>query len=206
MLILSHRGNVTGPNTINLAVCRRHRWGVELDLRWEEGRAYFDHTPRGHTSGTDASAILRQLKDQTVAVDIKDVGREMDAVTLLEPYPDAFVFDMELCGARPVAYFGLPRAVRISNRRDEQDVNKFKAEIVWLDEFEPWVKERHVKSIHEQGKSIYWVSPELHKPLTAPHEFRRLEEHWREMISWGVDGVCTDYPQMLARHMEAVEV
>ncbi len=203
MLILSHRGNVTGPNAINLAACQRRRWGVELDLRWEEGHPYFDHTPRGYTAVTDANAILRQLKGRTVAIDIKDVGREAEAVALLTSYPDAFVFDMELCGARPEAYFGLPRAVRISNRRDEQDVNKFKAEIVWLDEFEPWVEERHIKSIHEQVKSIYWVSPELHKPLTAPHEFCRLEERWNEMILWGVDGVCTDYPQILERCMEA---
>lgn len=194
MLIISHRGNVDGPNTIGREGCNCHHWGVEIDLRYDpEGGFYFDHAPRGHWDLTDAREILFQYRGRTLAINIKETGHEAAAVALLSQYPKAFVFDMELCGADPEAYRELPRAVRISDRIDERNADKFDAGIVWLDEFQQWVEESDIRAIKKRGKLIYWVSPELHEPVPSPE----LEARWQQMVDWGVDGICTDYPQRL---------
>lgn len=194
MLIISHRGNVYGQGTINFALAVRRGWGVELDLRWSPEGPYFDHTPGGHTPMTDAKATLSLFGRRIVAVNIKEKGCEKETVALLQQYPDVFVFDMELCDVDPEAFKDLPRAVRMSDRIDERNVNKFEAKIVWLDEFQSWVEESDVQAIKAKGKLVYWVSPELHDPEISA---RRLLIRWRQLIDWGVDGICTDYPQIL---------
>lgn len=196
MIIISHRGNVSGLGTINLAVCKRRPWGVELDLRWQGSTPYFDHVPRGHSDVTDAKNILRYLDGKKLAINIKEVGNEAATVDLLKPYPEIFVFDMDLLGLGPTIYNGLPRAIRISDRIDEKDPYKFHAGVIWLDEFKPWVNELDVHDLSSE-KKVYWVSPELHNPVKTPQEFTKMETRWKEMIAWGVDGICTDYPQML---------
>ena len=120
-MIFAHRGNVNGPDTIDLDECARQDWGVELDLRWDAAGWYFDHTPRGPFLVTDARDILFRSHSLPKAINIKEVGHEADAVSLLESQPGIFVFDMELCGADPEAYAGLTRAARVSDRYSERE-------------------------------------------------------------------------------------
>ncbi len=194
MLIISHRGCVYGPGTINFYMAVRNGWGTELDLRWSPAGPYFNHDPAGHTPMTDAKTILSMLRHRTIAINIKEKGNERATVKLLQQHPNAFVFDMELCGVDPEAYASLPRAVRMSDRADERDINKFSAKGVWLDEFHEWVEESDVDAIKKTGRLVYWVSPELHD---ADISARSLMARWRQLIDWGVDGICTDYPQIL---------
>ncbi len=195
MLIYSHRANINGPDSMNLAVCVEKGWGVELDLRRSQGGGwYFDHVPRGYSRITDARHILNVTRDVPKAINIKEVGFEEEAVVLLKPFGNLFVFDMELLGPYVILdYRELARAGRVSDRRGE-DWSKHIGDCVWLDEFDPWVTKRDLEG---HNTAIYWVSPELHRPLTAPHHFKRLEDRWQEMTEWGVTGICTDYPATL---------
>lgn len=193
MLIISHRGNINGPGTIDFKKCAGRNFGVELDLRFDsqwEGW-YFNHEKVGYSVDTDAFNILFRLRHVMKAVNIKELGNEENAVRLLKYYKKLFVFDFELCGAKPEAYKSLMRAARVSDRRDEQ-VPQFDAPIIWLDEFNWWVIKKDV--VRLSGKKVYWVSPELHMPNMS---IALIKERWHEASYWAVDGICTDYPDQL---------
>ena len=201
MLIIAHRGNVNGPGTIDLKECVERNWGVELDLRWDQGKAYFNHEPWGCERKTNAKATFAALKNQIIAVNIKEANHVAETIKLVRSNPRAFVFDMELVGIDPELYTMANCAIRISDRKGESDPDRFPAGIIWLDEFKPWVKEIDVFDL--MGfKEIYWVSPELHRPITTTQEFSAMEARWEQMYDWGVDGICTDYPKILASRME----
>lgn len=76
-------------------------------------------------------------------------------------------------------------------------------DIVWADEWQNGLyTEDFVKKAHKMGKLIYAVSPELHKATDPSHpdgkDLETIKNVWRQLISWGVDGICTDYPEELA--------
>ncbi len=193
MLILSHRGNINGPGTIDFDECANRDFGVELDLRFDEKwkSFYFSHDKTGYSSSTDACHILFKFHRVAKAINIKEVGHEGSAVRLLRYHHNLFVFDFELCNADPLAYEDLPRAARVSDRRDERQP-QFDAPIIWLDEFNWWVIKKDV--VQFRNKKVYWVSPELHMPNMS---IALIKERWHEAVYWEVDGICTDYPEEL---------
>jgi len=198
MLILSHRGNGAGPGTLDLEECRDKGWGIELDLRFDDQWQcwYFNHDRVGYSSETDACHLLYLTHNCVRAINIKEVGHEEEAVKLLQYHHRTFVFDFELCGADPKAYEKLTRAARVSDRRDEQ-TPQFEAPIIWLDEFNVWATKKDV--VRLASKKVYWVSPELHMsdmPITP------IKRRWRDAIGWGVDGICTDYPEELEKLLQ----
>jgi glycerophosphoryl diester phosphodiesterase len=74
-------------------------------------------------------------------------------------------------------------------------------DIVWWDE---WTKEaiynkENFEKIKKEGKEIYVISPELHKDHAHPasKDPSKIRGLWEKLISWGVDGICTDYPHEL---------
>ncbi len=198
MLIISHRGNVAGPGTIDFDECGKKGWGVELDLRFDEKweTFYFSHEKVGYSSSTDACHILFKLHQVTKAINIKEVGQEERAVRLLQFHPKLFVFDFELCDADTLAYEKLTCAARVSDRRDERSP-QFEAPIIWLDEFNWWVIKKDV--VRFANKKVYWVSPELHMPRMS---IELIKERWHEAAYWEVDGICTDYPVQLEIFMQ----
>lgn len=198
MLIISHRGNTKGPETIDIDECIKRGFGVELDLRFDESwdMWYFNHYEKGYSSETDACHILFKLHNVLNAINIKEIGQEESAVRLLRYHDNVFVFDFELCGADPEAYKELKRAARVSDRRDEV-VPQFAAPIIWLDEFNWWVIKKDV--VRLAGKTVYWVSPELHAPKMS---ISCIKDRWHEATYWEVDGICTDYPDELEKFLQ----
>ena len=201
MLIIAHRGNVNGPGSIDLKECYTNRWGFELDLRWDQDQAYFNHEPHGYTLETDARRILLHFDGAPVAVNIKEANHINNTLDLLKKYPKTFVFDMELIGIDPYIYSEISFALRVSDRADEKGCKDYCKEIIWLDEFKEWVTESDLDILTNRNV-VYWVSPELHKPITTTQEFSAMEARWEQMYDWGVDGICTDYPRVLASRME----
>lgn len=198
MLILSHRGNISGHGTIDFDECANRGFGVELDLRFDEEwkSFYFSHDKTGYSSSTDACHILFKLHRVAKAINIKETGQEESAVRLLQYHRDLFAFDFELCDADPLAYEKLTRAARMSDRRSERSP-QFEAPIIWLDEFNSWVMKNDVARL--VNKKVYWVSPELHKPRMS---IALIKDRWHEAVYWEVDGICTDYPDQLEMFLQ----
>lgn len=96
---------------------------------------------------------------------------------------------------RDVAERGFVVAHRLSEREPYLDeVLADPPAAVWLDEWDgPWVQAEHVGSLHAAGADTWYVSPELHRP-TPP---AALAQRWREVLGYGVTGICTDHPRAL---------
>jgi glycerophosphoryl diester phosphodiesterase len=226
MTVLAHRGNVNGPSGSRENGLRtiRHAlecgWGIELDLRRAaNGQFYVAHDRQLSAVGLEADpycALFRRFPKATIAINVKELGYEAALVGYLEKQlvmAQSFLFDMDLLEAEPGATASLFRrlhpsvrlATRVSDRREpleralEQDV----AGIVWLDEFDRlWATERDVCQLKEAGRTVYAVSPELHG-----FSLGQARSRWIDFIQWGVDGVCTDYPDALERTLaETVSV
>jgi glycerophosphoryl diester phosphodiesterase len=222
-IILSHRGNLVGPNDAaenRLPAIRAALdcgWGVETDIRRDaDGRFYISHDamPSAHeTPAEDFFALFRAYRDATVALNIKELGDEEALVELLDHEDVAsqtFLFDMELlereAGHTARTFRNLHPTIRIAARISDRGESIDQAlaidvaSVIWLDEFDgPCFTQTDIRRLREAGRAVFAVSPDLHGKSAA--DCRR---RWLEFIRWGVDGICTDYPAALARVSRAV--
>jgi len=216
-IILSHRGNLVGPNASTenrLAAIRAVLdcgWGVETDIRRAaDGRFYISHdaTASAHeTPAEDFFALFRAYRGATVALNIKELGSEAALIELLDHEDVAgqtFLFDMELLederGHTARTFRNLHPTIRIAARISdrgesiEQALDIDVASAIWLDEFDgPCFTEADIRRLKDAGRSVFAVSPDLHGKPAGQCRCR-----WLEFIRWGVDGICTDYPAALA--------
>jgi glycerophosphoryl diester phosphodiesterase len=213
MEILAHRGNVAGPDhaTENSPAAFRaalsRGWGLEIDVRHTgDARLYVSHDANSHPqdgAADDCFAAIRQHPGATIAVNIKETGREAELLSYLAQHnvlSQCFLFDMELVETRRGDTARVLRtlngsvtlAARVSDRNEpvEGAVADTQSPIVWLDEFDgPWCSEADVRRLKAAGKTVYAVSPDLHG-ATRDQSQRR----WIDFVNWNVDGICTDYP------------
>jgi hypothetical protein len=224
MDILAHRGNVAGPDhatenspdAFRAALSRG--WGLEIDVRHTpDARLYVSHDAQRAPQDGAADhcfAAIRQHPRATVAVNIKETGREAELLSdlaRLGVLRQCFLFDMELVEARRGDTARVLRALngsvtlaaRVSDRNEpvEHAVADAHSPIVWLDEFDgPWCSEADVRQLKAAGKTVYAVSPDLHGGTLA-----QAQRRWIDFWNWNVDGICTDYPADLQEALERLE-
>jgi glycerophosphoryl diester phosphodiesterase len=215
MDILAHRGNVAGADAVSENSLTAFRaalsrgWGLEIDVRHTgDARLYISHDARaGAPDGADdCFAAIRQHPRATIAVNVKETGREAELLSELARHGvlgQCFLFDMELIeahrGDTARVLRSLNRSVTLAARVSDRDepvedaVADTQSPVVWLDEFDgPWCSEADVRRLKAAGKTVYAVSPELHG-ATLDEARRRWIDFW----NWNVDGICTDYPSDL---------
>ena len=222
MLIIAHRGNENGRNSLrensstSLGRCLARGWAVETDIRRSlQGKFYLSHDPALATEGNAIDVFFAMVRacpmNISVALNIKELGYERDLVDLLvaERVIDRlFVFDMELLEQTPGCSIRLFREIhrtiaigaRVSDRGEsiERALSFSEARVIWLDEFDAgWVTEQTIRSLKDAGRTVFAVSPELHAALSLTS----VREHWGRLKQWGVDGICTDYPEILQRFL-----
>lgn len=208
--ILAHRACLSGPRTveentlpaIDDAIARG--FGVEFDVNLDGDRLTLAHDPHPWAPNRDAATFLCEPGDALHALNVKRVDAVDATLTAIEAAGTGdrfFHFDFELSGGdrdlmRRVRQRGHAVAHRLSEREPyfERYLADDGVEILWLDEWEDeWLTEAHVRALAEAGKSTYYVSPELH----GRGEPEALARRWAEVASWGVTGICTDYPLRL---------
>lgn len=213
--ILAHRANLRGPdpateNTLAMtAAALEAGFGIETDLRRDaEGRDYIAHDPAAWTLETDFAAfadLFRQHPQCCIAMNVKELGYEAHLLArqLAGDFgADSFLFDFELLerdtpGRSQRFIRSLPEgdrailASRVSDRGESiEQALAIPAQIVWLDEFDgPWATAADVATLHAAGRQVFMVSPELHGVGDGARRRR-----WAEFCSWGLDGLCTDFP------------
>jgi glycerophosphoryl diester phosphodiesterase len=228
MDILAHRANVAGPDhaTENSPSAFRaalsRGWGLEIDVRHTAGnRLYISHDARDDArTGTESLgadecfAAIRQHPRATIAVNVKELGREAELLSELSRHGvigQCFLFDMELIeaqrGETARVFRGLDGAVslaaRVSDRNEpiEGALADTQAGVVWLDEFDgPWCSERDIRRLKSAGKAVYAVSPDLHG-----RTLEQAQRRWIDFFNWNVDGICTDYPAELQTALARLE-
>jgi glycerophosphoryl diester phosphodiesterase len=218
MILLSHRGNLSGisgsrENTLEqLRQALERGFGIETDIRRTvTGELYISHDPASDVSGkiaADHAALWRQFPRQPVALNIKETGYDELLVDFLVQHDlvqQVFLFDFELLEGLPGktarSIRSLHQTVRLAARASdrygetiEQALSIECADVVWLDEFDgQWARSEDISRLKQAGRLVYAISPEIHGfPLEL------AERRWQEFADWGVDGVCTDWPQRAA--------
>jgi glycerophosphoryl diester phosphodiesterase len=217
--ILAHRANIHGPSpstenrpASTLAALERG-WGLETDIRRaQDGRFYISHDPRTDIDEVGAERFLPHLRAHPtapIALNVKELGYEADLLRFLDAaglLDRLFLFDMELLEGAPAGRTArlfrrispaVRLAARVSDRGEsiEQALAIDVASDIWLDEFDgPWVRKADVSRMKDAGRTVWAVSPDLHG-----YSKEIAEKRWIQFCSWGVDGICTDYPDALER-------
>ncbi|MEZ5290580.1 MAG: hypothetical protein R2745_05830 [Vicinamibacterales bacterium] len=221
-VVLAHRGNAHGPDPAGenrlpaLTAALARGWGLEIDIRRAaDGRFYIAHDPQPSADAMPAETVcaaLRRHPDAAVALNLKELGDEAALLAFLEAQQvtaQVCLFDMELLEPVPGATARALRALhptialaaRVSDRGEPiaRALAVDAAATIWLDEFDgPWATEADVARLTRAGRRVWAVSPDLHGGSLADAERR-----WRDLLAWGVDGICTDYPEALQARLDA---
>jgi glycerophosphoryl diester phosphodiesterase len=199
-----------------LHAAARAGYGLEFDVRRDAaGRLVLAHDPAEWSADRDAEALLVDPPgDALHALNVKDPAAVLPALDALERAGTLhrfFFFDFELACADAAQAAALSAAVaarggavarRLSDREPVLDelLGDAAVEHVWLDEFDgPWADEASVSALISAGKTVWYVSPELHRP----QPMAALRRRWHDVLAWGVSGICTDHPTALSAHRES---
>lgn len=202
MKYLAHRGFwVRGDGAKNseaaMVAAFSRGWGVETDLRDAGGEVVISHDP----AGQDAWALDRLLQlhadgapAQTLALNVKSDGLAAASASALlaRGTEDAFAFDMSV----PDHLAWLERDVQVHTRWSDIEPHPVllqEAAGVWLDNMRgvPWWSPEAVEEHLAAGRSVAFVSPELHRRPHLPDwtVIRDHRWHLRHDVL-----LCTDFP------------
>lgn len=218
MKIFSHRGlclDYPENSYQALKLALAEGFSVETDIRFDEDKHIVMSHDRCPVKG-------KVLKFEKFLGSIKDCeGEDLVALHIKEPYNQrlleqvlsliisnsqerkVFIFDVGsklLEGLKkrfPQARIGLS----VSESRYtpilyslEEIVDNELVDIIWADQWQKGLYNNNFFDIISRaGKKSYVISPELHKSLSAAE----CSYTWRDLISWGVSGICTDYSREL---------
>lgn len=157
-----------------------------------------------HLKGREWGKQVKNLTDKILAY------REQLSITLLDRI---FVFDVTIETAERFAneeseieiglsigdpdHFPTDRHPTIYRYEDVRERDCW--DIVWADEWHGGLYDAEfVRRVREDGRSIVCVSPELHASTVPSHpNSDSPADIWQELISFDVDGICTDFPTKL---------
>ncbi|HEX3800403.1 MAG TPA: hypothetical protein VH413_17045 [Verrucomicrobiae bacterium] len=215
MIILAHRANLNGPHSVvenSVAACAdalAQGFGLETDLRRDAANEFYishDAAPRTPENSLAAyTELFQRHPNLELAINVKELGYEAALIDLMNSGrlgARSFYFDFELLqpktpGAAQWKIKLLPHshkvrlAARLSDRKEPlSQCLSIPAEVVWGDEFDTlWLTEKEARAVREAGRLFYLISPEIHG-----FDLATMKKRWADFKSWGVDGVCTDYP------------
>lgn len=218
MKILAHRGNLEGPDRAaenrldTMARALTLGFGLETDIRrLDHGPFYISHDLRTDIgeAAEDHVRLWAQHPRALIALNIKEIGHEADTLALLRAHglhSHYFLFDMELIetesGATAQALRAMDPTVPLASRASDRGESIEHAlglpgPYVWLDEMDgTWATAEDITRLKNAGRQVIGVSRDLHG-LRPDACFRR----WEEFARWGLDGICTDWPLLLAERL-----
>jgi glycerophosphoryl diester phosphodiesterase len=218
MLILAHRGNLEGPDRAGenrlstVARALALGFGLETDLRRDAaGGLYISHDPAEGSleRAQDHAALWKRHPGALVALNLKELGYEAATLELLRSHgvlAHTFLFDMELIepdpGATAARFCALDPSVLLAARVSDRGETPARAlalpgPYVWLDEMDgPWATPADLADLKAAGRKLIAVSRDLHGAPAASCFGR-----WDELAAMGVDGICTDWPVLLAQRL-----
>lgn len=220
-MIFSHRGNLNGKTPLKentalyLSNAVENGFNVEFDINFnfDKTQLVLSHDETEATPLNNVDDFLSTVNNpQFHALNVKNAFTVLEILTKLKEKninKNFFLFDFELLiNSKKVAdYFmraigkqGFNVAHRLSEKENyfeeylaSEDVN-----ILWMDEFEiPWIEKHHIKEFAQTNKQTIYVSPDLH----GEANLNLLKKRWEQVISYGVSGICTDFPEELKKYI-----
>jgi glycerophosphoryl diester phosphodiesterase len=207
-------------------------WGLSIDMRRAaDGRFYVSRgacaVPAGPTAAVHA-ALIRRSPHAPVAVHVNGRGDEPALVAFLAAeglLPQIFLLGTETSESRAGGLARRCRAlnphVRLAARANDRGETIDRAlgvevaSVVWLEELDgPWITAADVRRLRAAGRQTYVVSSDVHDDAGGADRSRRSDRsdrsldraraRWAELVSYGVDGICTNYPAALEQSLADV--
>tara|TARA_B110001452_G_scaffold224801_1_gene198515 strand:+ start:41 stop:619 length:579 start_codon:yes stop_codon:yes gene_type:complete len=189
MIGINHRVN----NILELKKLKTSQ-GVELDLRFHNSDIILNHDP--FAKGEKFEDFLKEFKLNFIILNIKSEGIEEEVLRLVKKYnvPDYFFLDTSIPFMVKYIEKGWTKfAVRFSEYEPVELALKFKGKIewVWVDCFNhlPLTNESYLQL--KKHFKICLVSPEL-----QGHPKSMIEGFKKQIEGFGIDAVCTKYPDL----------
>lgn len=213
MIPIAHRGDwwpdVASQNQLKaILTAVKAGYGLELDVRLDwKGQLILQHdkTALPWLLGGDNSdwALVREALHSAPVIlwDIKEPESVRPLITWLtesDLLGNALCFDLELASPgwdwRSLIPEITPAAAYLRRASEKESLYEAlddkTADGIWLDAWDTeWVNASMIEMVQAVGKKAYVCSSELHRRPVQP----RL---WREWSA--ADGVCTDFPHLLA--------
>ena len=83
------------------------------------------------------------------------------------------------------------------------EVKDFKPmDIVWAAEYQKLYSKEFIDAVKATGRTFYAMSPDVHWILGHHLAYEGYEQTWKDLIAWGAEGICTDYPEKLATYLK----
>ena len=189
MIGINHRVN----NILELKKLKTSH-GVELDLRYHNSDIILNHDP--FAKGEKFEDFLKEFKLNFIILNIKSEGIEEEVLRLVKKHnvPDYFFLDTSIPFMVKYIEKGWTKfAVRFSEFEPLEIALNFRGKIewVWVDCFTrfPLNKEAYLQL--KKHFKICLVSPEL-----QGHPKIMIEEFKKQIEDFGIDAVCTKYPDL----------
>ncbi len=220
MIIFAHRANLDQASRLeensrsSVGKALTLGFTIETDIRRNPaGHYYISHDPallNEENNAVGHAALWQECTAGPIALNIKEEGHEDQLIAFLRRNSvlnAVFLFDMELVEQAPGGmarkFRELDATVLLAARVSDQDEPLRRAlmndcaRIIWLDEFNRfWATREDIARLKETGRTVFAVSPELHGFGADP-----MRRRWDEFATWGVDGICTDWPMACAEQL-----
>jgi hypothetical protein len=193
MKFIAHR-----RNTIEELIATPHQYGVEVDIRSEQGQLIIHHDP--FTSGADFEGWLKNYHHGTLILNIKEEGLEARLIELMQRYriTDYFFLDQSFPFLMKWSQLGERRcAVRVSEFESINTALALAGKIdwVWVDCFTHFpLSGEDANLLQNAGFKLCLVSPEL-QGRSAETEIPVLADLLRQ-YSIHPEAVCTKHAEL----------
>ncbi len=193
MRFIAHR-----RNTIKELIATPHQYGVEVDIRSEQGQLIIHHDP--FTSGADFEDWLKNYHHGTLILNVKEEGLEARLIGLMQRYriTDYFFLDQSFPFLMKWSKLGERRcAIRISEFESINTALALAGKIdwVWVDCFTHFpLSGEDANLLQNAGFKLCIVSPEL-QGRSAETEIPVLADLLRK-YSIHPEAVCTKHAEL----------
>ncbi len=193
MNFISHR-----RNTIAQLQATPKEYGVEVDVRSDNGQLIIHHDP--FSPGENFEAWLKHYQHGTLILNVKEEGLEARLITLMKQYQisDYFFLDQSFPFLIKWSQLGERNcAVRVSEFESIETALSLAGKIdwVWVDCFTHFpLKGNDAKRLQDGGFKLCLVSPEL-QGRPAETEITQLASLLRER-SIQAEAICTKNPDL----------
>lgn len=182
-------------NTKNLLKNISNNYGVEIDIRSNNGRLILNHDP--HKNGEDLTEWISFYNHKFLILNIKEEGIEENVIKLMKAnsISNYFLLDLSFPSIIRLKEQEKNIAVRLSHFESFETVEKLKNKVnwIWIDMVNdtiPFSKSNY-NIIQEYGFKTCIVSPELWgRPISS------IERVKTQLIdnNYKIDAVCTKEP------------
>jgi hypothetical protein len=188
-MIIKHR-----VNTIGELLVLPNSYGVEIDLRTQNGTLILAHDPL--EEGDKFEEWLQHYNHKFLVLNVKEDGIENLVLSQLEKnhVAEYFFLDQPFPTLRKSALSNISSALRLSEYENPINVLNMSINWLWLDSFDGDWKylERHAEWIQRGGYKNCVVSPELQGRAISdePIEIARIMGN----LGIAITAVCTKQP------------